>query len=259
MRISEVNEIRPFLNSVFDHAERMSVAVSGSMSRGDFRVREDEVVSDLDLIPVVDDIADVADARLQLLPALRQISDRFQVTCTAAITLSTHFLRTRHAGYVTSMSASPFVCDPLGLQNRLEEADTCAQGSPLPWHAQPVTYYLAKAGYTKPTQNLAKARTATERLLTEAPVFTGALATLGQEPGHDEVQLACLDVLRTVVEAHRVQLLPSSQEFLDGIGAGRGGAEIFEAVRSRAFLENQGISFEQSSLMAQPTALLERA
>ncbi|MEU9147274.1 hypothetical protein [Streptomyces sp. NPDC048349] len=214
--------------------------------------------SDVDLIPVVDDRAYVAAARRQLLPALRQISDRFQVTCTAAITLSGHFLRTRHAGYVTSMSASPFVCDALGLQTRLDKGPV-VQGSPLPWRAQPVTYYLAKAGSSKPAQNLAKARAASERLLSDAPVSTGALAALGTEPGHDEIRAACLDVLQSVVAAHNVQLLPSSQEFLAGIRAGRDSAEVFEAVRSRAFLENQGIPFEQSSLMAQPTALLGKA
>lgn len=258
MKKSELDELRPYLVDVFRGTESMSVALSGSVSRGDCRVRDGEVVSDVDLIPVVDSMADVPAARDQLAPALRMISDRFQVTCTAAITLSEQFLRTRHAGYVTSMTDSPFVCDPLGLQARLEGLGTSGHGSPLPWLVQPVTYYLAKGGHTNPAQNLAKARAAAERLLAEAPVATRAIAGPVEGDSLEAIRDVCTDVVRAVAEEHGVQLLPSSQEYFAGTVQGKPLAEVFEAVRGRAFLENQGIPFEQSSLMARPSALSQR-
>ncbi|GLV87977.1 hypothetical protein Slala03_76660 [Streptomyces lavendulae subsp. lavendulae] len=257
MKKSELHELRPYLADVFHETESMSVALSGSISRGDFRVRDGEVVSDVDLIPVINSMTDVPAARSQLAPALRMISDRFHVTCTAAITLSEQFLRTRHAGYVTSMSDSPFVCDPLGMQVRLRQLDPDCHVSALPWRAQPVTYYLAKAGHTKPDQNLAKARAAADRLLAEAPVPKGALTPSVAGESYESVRAACVDIVRTVAAVHSVDLLPSSQEYLSS-GTARDRSQVFEAVRSRAFLENQGIPFEQSSLMARPSALSQR-
>ncbi|MFI1935914.1 hypothetical protein ACH44C_01770 [Streptomyces purpureus] len=254
MKASDIASLPAYLAGAFADVTAASVALSGSLSRGDARIAGGRVLSDLDLIPVVDSADDVTLARKQLEPVLRDLADHYAVTCTAAITLRENFLRARHAGYVTSMRTRPFLCDPLGLQEQLDSrADVAGGGDELlPWLAQPVTYYLAKAGATRPGENLAKAALAARRLVGAAAPGREA-ELLGPEHGEPRAEV-CLRALRAVTETHRLTLLPSSREFLARRSGTHDPEETFHAVRDRAFLENQGLPFAQSAMAARPSA-----
>ncbi|MFF5933301.1 hypothetical protein [Streptomyces sp. NPDC012508] len=244
-----------------------SVALSGSLSRGEARIVNGLVVSDLDLIPVVATVADAALARKQLAPVLQELADYYSITCTAALTLEENFIRVRHAGYVTSMADQPFVWDPLGVHLRWRNQKSLCiepeEGRPddvLPWLAQPVTYYVAKAGATAPEENVTKAVRAVLRLLDEAgwPVgidLPAAEALDGvRQTGRTLRGMAdaCLRAVRDAADAHHVTLLPSSQELLARCGTSHSPQETFHAVRELAFLENQGLPFQLSAMTARP-------
>ncbi|OKJ95172.1 hypothetical protein AMK26_31850 [Streptomyces sp. CB03234] len=268
MRATDLENLRPHLTSVCRTVTAASVALSGSLSRGEARIVGGRVLSDLDLIPVVAAPEDAALARKQLAPVLQELADRYTITCTAALTLEEKFLRVRHAGYVTSMATQPFVWDPLGVRHRLDarEDTTTRPADVLPWLAQPVTYYLAKAGATAPEENLAKAARAARRLLDAAGLRPDAPEPLTEHtPDHPPLTAdarrgiaeACLRAVRDVAAAHGLTLLPSSREFLARTGSphhAEGTRETFHAVRDRAFLENQGLPFGLSAMTARPTA-----
>ncbi|MFJ6780860.1 hypothetical protein [Streptomyces yangpuensis] len=269
MNESEFDQVGPYLEKTFAEIRDFSVAISGSMSRGDFRVAEGgEILSDLDLIPVIRRREDAAAARRRLAPLLEDVANRFGITCTAAITLSDNFLRVRHAAFVTSMADRSFVCDPLGLRLQLDRASDRTTRDILPWRVQPVTYYLAKAGHTKPLENVTKAVRAFELLIQSLTFF-------GHGPNDSQSErweagfpfgsqdagstgLACAEALRRLVARHDISLLPSSREFLTRSASDGTGESTFHAVRAHTFLENQGLPFEESSIMARPTMFAER-
>ncbi|MEU5951484.1 hypothetical protein [Streptomyces sp. NPDC047525] len=243
-----------------------SVALSGSLSRGEARVTGRRVLSDLDLIPVVLTPEDAILARKQLASVLQELSVLYEITCTAAITLEANFLRARHAGYVTSMATQPFAWDPLDVTQRLKgrSGEPTSPADVLPWLVQPVTYYLAKAGALSPEENLAKAARATRHLLYKAGLSTvtelALVDRLGSPSSSDDVQRGvaegCANAVRHIADSHNVQLLPSSQEFLARAGTSadtENAQETFRVVRDRTFLENQGLPFEVSAMAARPT------
>ncbi|MFD9053336.1 hypothetical protein [Streptomyces zaomyceticus] len=138
----------------------MSVALSGSLARGDLRTTSDgTITSDLDLIPLVVRAADVLAARRQITPVLQAVTDRFAVDATAAITLLDAYRRVPCSAYVTSMTGEAFLTDPLQVGPAAppvaQDPDEC-----LPWLIQPITYDLAKACHEDPVTNLTKARSA---------------------------------------------------------------------------------------------------
>ncbi|MGI5451364.1 hypothetical protein ACQEVM_37530 [Streptomyces sp. CA-243310] len=116
MKPSELPDLHAHLRDALSTTSGMSIALSGSLARGDYRTNpEGAITSDLDLIPVVRRATDVASARTQLEPILRETADRFQIVATAAVTLLTAFLDAPHARYVTSMPADPWITDPLDV------------------------------------------------------------------------------------------------------------------------------------------------
>lgn len=271
MKAADLPRLRSRLTDACQSVTAASIALSGSLSRGEARIVEGQVLSDLDLIPVVATAEDAALARKQLAPVLQELADLYSITCTAALTLEDHFLRVRHAGYVRSMAAQPFFWDPLGVHLRRQkraklgaEPDAGRPVEVLPWLAQPVTYYSAKAGVTAPQENVMKAARAARRLLDAAgrPADAGpsddlpAVETPGDLPPPGrlrEVTDACLRAVRHVADAHGLTLLRSSQELLARNGSAHSPRETFHAVRDLAFLENQGLPFELSAMTARPT------
>ncbi|MCX5256831.1 hypothetical protein OOK27_22305 [Streptomyces canus] len=269
MKTAEVSTIRPYLQARFAAVTGMSVALSGSISRGDFRSnRQGDVLSDLDLIPIVAHSADVSAARQQLEPIMQAAADHFGLTCTAAITLQENFLQVPDAAYVTSMAADPFLCDPLGLRDLPKDTRGPERRDAIPWLIQPVTYYLAKTGHANPAGNLRKAGAALERLLDHLdilgeqaapspsrllPVTRNAREAARSVADGEGSRALCAQALAALVEERNLVLLPSSATYLDRAAVTDPGAETFFAVRARAFVENQGVPFEESSIVAQPT------
>lgn len=267
MKATELKYLRPHLASVCRSVTAASVALSGSLSRGEARVSNGRILSDLDLIPVVAVPEDAVLARKQLAPVLQELADHYTITCTAALTLEANFLRVRHAGYVTSMANQPFVWDPLGVRQRLDarEDTTADPADVLPWLAQPVTYYLAKAGATAPEENLTKAARAALRLVQAAGLRPDAPGLLTAHVPADPpltsdarrgIAEACVRAVVDAAAARHLTLLPSSREFLARTGSpdhAESPHETFHAVRDRAFLENQGLPFELSAMTARPT------
>ncbi|MER6379868.1 hypothetical protein [Streptomyces sp. NPDC001127] len=269
MKETDIHQLRPYLEATFDKVTRASVAVSGSLSRGDFRVSANgEVLSDLDLMPIIACRENLVWVRTQLAPLLQKVADTLRLTCTAAITLSENFLRVRQAAYVTSMTSEPFVCDDLGLQAHLRRTLDQSLGSVLPWRIQPITYYLAKSGYMEREDNLAKAILAFQQLISDTALPPSQFMDFSNVPHRrdairersdlEALSEVCADALVQLIKEHEIQLLPSSCEYLKRRKAMDVRPEVFESVRDRAFLENQGLSFQESLMVAHPSPPKER-
>ncbi|MFJ3220244.1 hypothetical protein ACIPLC_30530 [Kitasatospora sp. NPDC086801] len=263
MKAADLGLLRPWLEREFADVTGMSVAVSGSMARGDYRVSATgEITSDLDLVPVIARAADVDLARAQLAPRLVNLANRFGVTCTAAITLMTNYLQVPHAAYVTSMARQPFVCDPLGLRRLPAPVPDTSPERVLPWLVQPVTYYLAKSGVSGQEENLTKASLALRRLVGDPHLAARAvpealsrdLGTLRRPGASMNAQRhACVSSLALLVELRVAELLPSSREFMHRDAAAEPRDTTFLTVRNLTFLENQGLLFAQSAMSARPS------
>ncbi|MFK0016258.1 hypothetical protein [Streptomyces sp. NPDC091027] len=242
MNSYDLPDLMAHLRKELASVENMSVALSGSLARSDYRTTTGgRITSDLDLIPVVNSAAEVQAARTALTPVLQRIADRFFVTATAAITLRSAFAAAVHAPYRTSISGD-WLRNGLGLPAPgLESPHPSAAGitSPeaLARTMQPITYYLAKATADDPHTNLVKARAATRHLARHLP--TDLPGTLDDLPR----------TLRNLVAEQRLVPLPSSTSFLST--PTRPG--IHADVRDLVFMENQGLPFTTAALTAHPS------
>ncbi|UQW99109.1 hypothetical protein [Streptomyces sp. RerS4] len=241
MKQSEIPDLLRHLRTLLAATTGMSIALSGSLARGDFRTRPDgTIISDLDLIPVIAGADDVASARRQLAPVLQDVADRFAITATAAITLDATRRKAPLARYLTSMAARPWLIDPLGLEGTTTPAADQANpfGDPsLPWLFQPVTYYLAKATHEDPVTNLVKARAAADHLLDHLRITTAT------DPLRDLPR-----TLAAIRDLYGLTPLPSSRTFL----ASPTDTAVFTTVRDLVFRENQGLAFADSAMAATP-------
>ncbi|MER7673123.1 hypothetical protein ABTY61_32340 [Kitasatospora sp. NPDC096128] len=227
------------LTHEFADVTGMSVALSGSLARGDHRTgRSGHITSDLDLIPVVATPADAPTARAVLQPILQRLADTWQIEATAAITTLRAFRLAGHAPYRTSMRPQ-WLCDALRLgPDAITHPGDEAKGTALAWALQPVTYYLAKATTHEPVTNLLKARTAAARA---AAAFH--LHTL--TAGLDDLPRA----LRSLIAERRLSPLDSTARYLDTPTR----PTIAEAVRNSVFFENQGLPYAVSAVAALPS------
>ncbi|MEU6932900.1 hypothetical protein AB0A05_27500 [Streptomyces sp. NPDC046374] len=236
MKPAELPELLAFLRGRLADAQGVSVALSGSLARGDYRTGADgTVVSDLDLIPIVPGPDAVAPVRALLMPLLQETADRFEIEATAAITVLDAYRLARPAGYVTSMGAKPkFLVDGLGVADLPPMELTTAAA--VAWMVQPVTYYLAKATHDAPRTNLYKARAAMIRLFDH----------VGQVDADDLADMAVAS--QQVADQHGSRLLTSSLTYLTAPTS----PAIFTVVRDLVFAENQGVAFGESVMAATP-------
>ncbi|MFE6052644.1 hypothetical protein ACFQ6N_17965 [Kitasatospora sp. NPDC056446] len=243
MKSNDLPQLLRQLAREFDGMTAMSVALSGSLARGDHRTgRSGHITSDLDLVPVVVAAADASAARAGLQPILQRLADTFRIEATAAVTTLAAFRAAGHAPYRTSMRPD-WLCDGLGLGPRAFDLPGPDDGDPhaaLAWAMQPVTYYLAKATAQDPQTNLLKARSAAMGL---ADTFDleGVRSSLDDLPR----------ALRNLIVERRIAPLSSTARYLDG--PTRPGAA--QAVRDAVFAENQGLPFADSAVAAWPSDL----
>ncbi|MEU8543000.1 hypothetical protein AB0C52_23945 [Streptomyces sp. NPDC048717] len=226
------------LGEEFNDVTGMSVALSGSLARGDHRTtRSGRITSDLDLIPIVATKADAPAARAVLAPILQRAATLFQIDATAAITTLDAFRQAPHAPYRASMRRE-WLCDGLNLgSDAFAEPVDPHPDTVLAWSIQPVAYYLAKATTADPQTNVLKARTAALRL---------AAATGPNERPESLDDLPRF--LRNMITERRLTPLASTARYLDA--PTRPG--IAQAVRDAVFIENQGLPFADSAVAALP-------
>lgn len=245
------------LRRAFREVSTCSVGLTGSMARGDFRVDEQgHFVSDMDLLPVVRGRADVEQARAHIRVPMEQVSAQLGIRCTAAITLESHYVRAGAAGYVRSMSTVPFFHDPLGI-NKFRGGQQSPYLNSLNWDLQPVGYYVAKAWVEDPATNLMKAhralcdaRQCQDDGLRQRPQKDGP-RTSAEECAMDAIPAAetIIADLQKIIAETQCELLDSTRKCLDLLDVGGEGADGFRKVRDLIFLENQGLSFEDSVLV----------
>ncbi|MGW7377994.1 hypothetical protein [Streptomyces sp. NPDC054794] len=262
MNKDEITELWPRLEKTFSGLPGLSLTTSGSVTRGDFRVSADgRVTSDLDLIPIIESAGELRDARRRLVPLMEEMADRFDIPCTASITLADNFLRARQATFVLSTGNRPFVWDDLGIQARCDTMRPLAAGDTLSWRMQPVAYYLAKSGHAQQELNVGKAVRWLRHLAgdigsgnEEFRPYTAFRLTPELRTGRDVRTLSegAARALLCLVEDLGIEPLPSTREFLRQWQEARTGAEPFHAVRDLTFLENQGLTFAESFVMARP-------
>ncbi|MFF4498785.1 hypothetical protein [Streptomyces sp. NPDC001546] len=241
MHTYDIPTLMKHLTAEFATVDGMSVALSGSLARGDVRTTTGgHITSDLDLIPVIPTRADVPAARALLAPILQRIADTFAIEATAAITLEPAFTAAIHAPYRTSIRGN-WLCNGLSLpQPTLPPEPHTLPDDPegrLAWLVQPVTYYLSKARICDPQTNIIKARTAARRLRPH----------LGdQAPGPlDDLPRT----LRNLFTERRIKPLQSSAAYLNAPTR----PNHHQAVRDLVFSENQGLTFAESALVAHPS------
>ncbi|MFJ6379481.1 hypothetical protein ACIQI7_05650 [Kitasatospora sp. NPDC092039] len=220
----------------------MSVAATGSLARGDHRTGPGgDIVSNLDLIHVVADGADVPEVRALVERRMQRISDTFRIETTSVIAMLPAFRMAGHAHYRISMRPEWF-CDGLGLGPEAFVHPGRAEGdqrAALSWMMQPVPYYLAKATVLDPTTNLAKARRAATRL---ADRFD--LAEV--RDNLDNLPRA----LRTLIAERGVTPLESTARYLDAPTH----PDVARLVRDAVFVESMGLPSADSMLVLLPSA-----
>ncbi|WP_316519943.1 hypothetical protein [Kitasatospora brasiliensis] len=217
----------------------MSVAATGSLARGDFRTESGaEILSNLDLVHVVADDADVPAIRAEVGPIMRDIADGFRLETTSVIARLPAFRRAGHAHYRISMRPEWF-CDGLGLGPEGFDlpGDDDSQTA-LAWMTQPVPYYLAKATIVDPATNLAKARKAALRL---ADRFDLALI----RDDLDNLPRA----LGALVAERGITPLESTARYLDAPTH----PAIAQIVRDAVFVESMGLSSADSMVVLLPS------
>ncbi|MGW3076561.1 hypothetical protein [Kitasatospora sp. NPDC001132] len=241
MRPEDVPLLFQELAREFADATGMSVAATGSLARGDHRTGPGgEVLSNLDLVHVVAEDADVPDVRALVGRRMRRIADTFRIETTSVIARLPAFRQAAHAHYRISMRREWF-CDGLGLGPEAfdgpgrEEDDL---RTALAWMMQPVPYYLSKATAVDPTTNLAKARRAATRL---ADRFDLAVVHDGLDdlPG----------TLRTLIAEHGVTPLESTARYL----AAPTHPDIAQLVRDAVFVESMGLTSADSMVVLLPS------
>ncbi|GEB57147.1 hypothetical protein [Streptomyces gardneri] len=233
MKAADLPDLVTHLRTTLAATHGTSVGLSGSLARGDYRTSDNgTVTSDLDLIPIVPRATDVPAVRRQITPVLQDVTDRFAIDATAAITLLAVYRQVPCASYITSMAGRQFLVDPLNLGTA--PSFTHTTDDLLPWLIQPITYYLAKASHEDPITNLAKARAAALHL-------TDHLGLDDRDAPRDLTR-----TVREVYDRYDVTLLASSAAYLNAPTA----PDRFQAVRDLVFMENQGIPFTDSALAA---------
>ncbi|MBO1415118.1 hypothetical protein [Streptomyces sp. FH025] len=219
----------------------MSVAATGSLARGDHRTGPTgDIVSNLDLIHVVADDADVPETRAVLGWKMRRISDAFRIETTSVIARLSAFRLAGHAHYRISMRPEWF-CDGLGLGPEAFDYPGHDEDDPrvaLAWMMQPVPYYLAKATALDPTTNLAKARRAATRLADRFDL---------KEVRDDFDNLP--RVLRTLIVNRDITPLESTARYL----AAPTHPDIAQLVRDAVFVESMGLSSADSMVILLPS------
>ncbi|MFE5142937.1 hypothetical protein ACFRDV_35685 [Streptomyces fagopyri] len=241
MRPEDVPMLFQELARAYADVAGMSVAATGSLARGDHQTGPSgDIVSNLDLINVVPDGADVSEIRALVGRKMKRITDDFRIETTSAIARLPVFRRAGHAHYRISMRPEWF-CDGLGLGPDAfdhpghTEAD---QRTALTWMIQPVPYYLAKATVLDPTTNLAKARRAALRL---ADRFDLQLV----RDGLDNLPSA----LRTLIDERSLTPLESTARYLDTPTH----PTVAQLVRDAVFVECMGLSSAESMLVLLPS------
>ncbi|MEV7360718.1 hypothetical protein [Kitasatospora sp. NPDC091276] len=242
MRAEDVPLLFQELAREFADVTDMSVAATGSLARGEHRTGPaGDIVSNLDLIHVVADGADVPEVRAVLGRTMRRISDTFRIETTSVIARLPAFRLAGHAHYRISMRPEWF-CDGLGLGPEAFDHPGHDEDDPraaLAWMMQPVPYYLAKATILDPTTNLAKARRAAVRLADRFDL-EDIREGLDDLPGS----------LRTLIAKHDITPLESTARYL----AAPTHPAIAQLVRDAVFVEGMGLSSADSMVVMLPSA-----
>ncbi|MGW1178681.1 hypothetical protein ACWD4P_33750 [Kitasatospora sp. NPDC002543] len=241
MRPEDVPLLFQELAREFADVTDMSVAATGSLARGDHRTGPGgDIVSNLDLVHVVAEDADVPRTRALLGRKMRRISDTFRIETTSVIARLPAFKRAGHAHYRISMRPQWFG-DGLGLGAEAFAPDGRDEGdqrTALAWMVQPVPYYLAKATVVDPTTNLAKARRAAIRL---ADRFDLA----GIREGLDNLPRALGDL----IAERGVTPLESTARYLEAPTH----PAVAQIVRDAVFVESMGLPSGDSMVILLPS------
>ncbi|MBV2156720.1 hypothetical protein [Kitasatospora sp. SUK 42] len=240
MRPEDVPLLFQELAREFADVTDMSVAATGSLARGDHRTGPTgDIVSNLDLIHVVADGADVPETRAVVERRMRRISDTFRIETTSVIARLPAFRLAGHAHYRISMRPEWF-CDGLGLGPATfgPPGDDGDPQAPLAWMMQPVPYYLAKATILDPTTNLAKARRAATRLADRFDLK-------GIRDDLDNLPRA----LRTLIAERDLTPLGSTTRYLDTPTH----PAIAQLVRDAVFVECMGLPSADSMVTVLPS------
>ncbi|MER5641237.1 hypothetical protein ABT095_30365 [Kitasatospora sp. NPDC002227] len=241
MRTEDVPLLFQALAREFADVTGMSVAATGSIARGEHRTGPDgAVVSNLDLVHVLAEAAEVPRAHAVSGPIARRISDTFRIETTAVFAVLPAFRQAGHAHYRMTMRPEWF-CDGLELGPAAFAPPGPADGDPqaaLAWALQPVPYYLAKATAVDPSTNLTKARNHAARL---ADRF--GLAEV--RDGLDDLPGA----LRTLIADRGLTPLDSTTRYLEGPTH----PAVARRVRDAVFVESMGLPSDDSMIVTVPS------
>ncbi|MFI2611780.1 hypothetical protein [Kitasatospora sp. NPDC018619] len=248
MRPEDVPLLFQELAREFADAADMSVAATGSLARGDHRTGPGgDVVSNLDLVHVVAEDADVPEVRGAVGRRMRRISDAFRIETTSVIARLPVFRSAGHAHYRISMRREWFG-DGLGLGPEGfelpggedgEDGEDGDRKTALAWMVQPVPYYLAKATAVDPETNLAKARRAALRLADrfDLPEVREDLDNLPR-------------ALRVLITERGITPLESTARYLEAPTH----PAVAQLVRDAVFVEGMGLSSADSMVVLLPSA-----
>lgn len=209
---------------------KISLAITGTLARGNPRIQDGKLESDIDIIVIVSSIQ-------QLISIKKTLEGRFRFAHNISLIfcLKERINRSRYRGIINSIrSVDNLLIDNLHIKNQIKEAldsptDMVEQNRSM---IQEFCYYSSKYLISKDNY-----------LELKLERYWKDIATLN----HINKKINHLDFERifVVLKEHKIQILDSSEYFFQNV---KNSENIYLDVRDLVSLENQGVRFEHCIL-----------
>lgn len=245
-----VDAVTPCLRKALYNIGNISVAITGSLARGDWVLpTKRETGSDIDVIVFVGDSRTVEEINFpkilnctSLLPFEGKIRGAYIVT---------HLWRLGNSSFPHSYRdclIDPMVRDDLGLVDFLAEVkSTYARGYQkiiLKYDLQAAGYYLAKA---QAENNIAYMDRAHKLLSNYCTGLEGAaLESVGEERRGTRAFLELLNTMEAIIHESSIVPLSSTRLLLQSRFSAQEPKMLFKTLQHQVFLENHGLTPKQA-------------
>lgn len=209
---------------------KISLVITGSLARGNPRIKDGKLESDIDILVIVDSIQ-------QLISIKKTLEGRFHFVHNISLIfcLKERINRSRYRGIINSIrSVDNLLVDNLHIKNQIIEAldsptNIVEQTRSM---IQEFCYYSSKYLISK-----------NNYLELKLEKYWKEIATLN----HIDKKIKHLDFERifAVLKEHKIQILDSSEYFFQNVKTSE---NIYLEMRDLVSLENQGLDFEHCIL-----------
>lgn len=245
-----IDAITPCLRKALYNIRNISVAITGSLARGDWVLpTKRETGSDIDVIVFVGDSRTVEEINF---PKVLNCNSLLPFECKIHGTyIVTHLWRLGNSSFPHSYRdcrIDPMVRDDLGLVDFLAEVkSTYARGEQkivVKYDLQAAGYYLAKA---QAENNIAYMDRAHKLLSNYCAGLEGvALESAGGERRGARTYLELLNTMEAIIHESNIVPLSSTRLLLQSRFSAQEPAMLFKTLQRQVFLENHGLTPKQA-------------